>query len=72
MSVIETLNGGSRGEEDARALALAQTHGYRGIGGSDAHIVSQIARCVTRFPREIRDGEGLVESLRAGDFEALP
>lgn len=69
--VIETLNGGSRGEEDARALALAQAHGYRGIGGSDAHIVSQIARCVTRFPREIRDGEGLVESLRAGDFEAV-
>ena len=69
--VIETLNGGSRGEEDAAALALAETRGYRGIGGSDAHIVSQIARCVTRFPRDIRDGDALVSALRAGDVEAL-
>jgi predicted metal-dependent phosphoesterase TrpH len=69
--VIETLNGGSRGEEDAAALALAEARGYRGIGGSDAHIVSQIARCVTRFPNEIRDGESLVSALRAGDFEAV-
>ncbi len=69
--IIETLNGGSRGEEDAAALALAESRGYRGIGGSDAHIVSQIARCVTRFPRAIRDGDGLVSALRAGDFEAL-
>ncbi|MEX2207618.1 MAG: PHP-associated domain-containing protein [Myxococcota bacterium] len=71
VSVIETLNGGSRGEEDAAALALAEARGYRGIGGSDAHIVSQIARCVTRFPNEIRDADGLVAALRAGDFEAL-
>jgi len=71
VTVIETLNGGSRGEEDAAALALAEARGYRGIGGSDAHIVSQIARCVTRFPNEIRDADGLVAALRAGDFEAL-
>ena len=71
VTVIETLNGGSRGEEDTAALALAEARGYRGIGGSDAHIVSQIARCVTRFPNEIRDADGLVAALRAGDFEAL-
>ena len=69
--LIETLNGGSRGEEDAAALALSEARGYRGIGGSDAHIVSQIARCVTRFPTEIRNDEELVSALRAGDFEAL-
>ena len=69
--VIETLNGGSRGDEDAAALALAETHGYRGIGGSDAHIVSQIARCVTRFPSDIRDADDLVSALRDGEFEAL-
>jgi predicted metal-dependent phosphoesterase TrpH len=69
--LIETLNGGSRGEEDAAAQALADARGYRGIGGSDAHIVSQIARCVTRFPGEIHDSDDLVAALRAGDFEAL-
>jgi hypothetical protein len=69
--VIETLNGGSRGDEDQAALALAEARGYRGIGGSDAHIVSQIARCVTRFPRDIRDGDDLVAALRSGEFEAM-
>lgn len=69
--LIETLNGGSRGEEDAAAQALAEARGYQGIGGSDAHIVSQIARCVTRFPGEIHDSDDLVSALRAGDFEAL-
>lgn len=69
--VIETLNGGSRGAEDEAALALAEARGYRGIGGSDAHIVSQIARCVTRFPTDIRDDDGLVAALRSGEFEAL-
>jgi len=69
--VIETRNGGSRGEEDEAALALAESRGYRGIGGSDAHIVSQIARCVTRFPSDIRDADDLVAALRGGEFEAL-
>ena len=69
--VIETRNCGSRAREDEAALRLAETCGYRGIGGSDAHIVSQIARCVTRFPRDIRDGDGLVAALRSGEFEAL-
>jgi predicted metal-dependent phosphoesterase TrpH len=69
--VVETLNGGSRANEDAAALALAERWGYKGIGGSDAHIVSHIARCVTRFPGDVRDDKDLVEALRAGDFEAI-
>ena len=39
--------------------------------GSDAHIVSHIGRCATRFPGEIRSEAALVEALRAGDFEAV-
>ncbi len=69
--VVETLNGGSRANEDAAALALAEAHGYKGIGGSDAHIVSHIARCVTSFPGDVRSDKDLVEALRAGDFEAI-
>ncbi len=72
VEIIETLNGGSRGDENEKAGALAETRGYRGIGGSDAHIVSHIGRCATRFPREIRDEEDLVRALREGEFEAIP
>jgi len=69
--VIETYNGGSRGGENDDAIALAERHGYSGIGGSDAHIVSHIGRCVTRFDREIRDDQDLVDALTDGKFEAI-
>lgn len=71
VTVIETRNGGSRASEDERALRLAEERGYRGVGGSDAHIVSHIGRCVTRFPAPIRGMGDLVEALRAGEFEAV-
>ncbi len=71
VEVIEVLNGGSRGSENADALALAERQGYRGSGGSDAHIVSHIGRCATKFAREIASIADLVDALRAGDYEAI-
>lgn len=69
--VVEVFNGGSRGDEDQVAADMAQTQGYLGIGGSDAHIVSHIGRCATRFPGAVRTEHALVEALRAGTFEAV-
>ncbi|MEM1231692.1 MAG: PHP-associated domain-containing protein [Pseudomonadota bacterium] len=71
VEIIETRNGGSREDEDDRAQALAEAQGYRGIGGSDAHIVSHIGRCATRFPGVISSEQELVAALRAGQFEAV-
>ena len=56
--IVEVYNGGSRADEDQIALDNAEQHGYRGIAGSDAHIVSHIGRCGTRFPARI---ESMVE-----------
>lgn len=70
VSIVEIFNGGSRGTEDDAARALAETQGYRGIGGSDAHIVSHIGRCATAFPGAIGTEAELVEALQAGEFEA--
>ncbi len=69
--VIETLNGGSRGNENAMALDVAGKHGYKGVGGSDAHIVSHVGRCATRFEDDIADMTGLVAALEGGRFEAV-
>jgi hypothetical protein len=69
--LVETLNGGSRAGENERARALADRHGYRGVGGSDAHIVSHIGRCATRFEAEIRGMEDVVAALRQGKFEPI-
>ncbi|MAE97180.1 MAG: hypothetical protein CL910_21225 [Deltaproteobacteria bacterium] len=69
--ILEVLNGGSRGREDQAAQELASAQGWLGIGGSDAHIVSHIGRCATRFPGPIADEGDLVEALRAEEFEAI-
>jgi predicted metal-dependent phosphoesterase TrpH len=71
VGIVETLNGGSRSGENEAAEALAKRYGYRGIGGSDAHIVSHIGRCATQFDREIRSMDDLVGALREGRFEAV-
>jgi predicted metal-dependent phosphoesterase TrpH len=69
--IVETCNGGSRDGEDAVAQAMAQRYGYLGIGGSDAHIVSHIGRCATRFPAPVNTERELVDALKAGQFEAV-
>jgi hypothetical protein len=71
VKVIETRNGGSRGSEDGDSIAFAARCGYAAVGGSDAHIVSHIGRCATRFPRAIRDEVDLVAALSEGGFEAI-
>ena len=71
VKVIETLNGGSRGDENEQAAALADRNGYHRIGGSDSHIVSHIGRCATRIEGEVKTMDDLVAALRAGNCEAV-
>ena len=68
LQIVETLNGGSRAGENESALALAESHGYLGIGGSDAHLASSIGTCLTRFDADIRNESELVEALMSGNF----
>ena len=69
--IVEVYNGGSRGDEDAVAQQMAAELDYLGIGGSDAHIVSHIGRCATRFPRRVETEAELVEALKSEEFEAV-
>ena len=69
--IVEIYNGGSRGEEDAIAQNMASEQHYLGIGGSDAHIVSHIGRCATRFDGPIASEGELVEALNSDAFEAI-
>lgn len=71
VTIVEIFNGGSRENEDQIAQTMATTQGYQGIGGSDAHIVSHIGRCATRFDASIHNEAELVSALRSGRFEAM-
>ena len=71
IQIVETLNGGSRKGENERALDLSQKRDYLGIGGSDAHLVSSIGMCVTRFEAKILNEQELVEALLTSEYTAL-
>jgi predicted metal-dependent phosphoesterase TrpH len=68
VEAVEALNGGSSDAENGLAFELAQQHDLRCVGGSDAHYVSAIGRCMTAFAEPVTTVEGLVEQLAAGDY----
>ncbi len=71
IEVIEQLNGGSSTAENDRARALADRFGLRCVGGSDAHFVSAIGRCLTAFRRPITSVADLVQELAHGEYHPV-
>jgi acyl dehydratase/predicted metal-dependent phosphoesterase TrpH len=70
--ILEALNGGSSDYENARAHDLAIARGLREIGASDAHFVSGLGRCLTRFQGAVHTVEELVAQLRDSAAGYLP
>ena len=70
VDAIETLNGGCSRQANLQAIRLAEEMGLPQVGGSDAHIASQVGRCVTVFEDVIRDELELIEALREGNCRA--
>jgi len=71
VEVVEIYNGGSRENEDEIAIQMAEQLSCSGIGGSDAHIVSQIGKCGTKFDAPITTINELVEALKSNSFTAV-
>lgn len=70
VDAIETRNGGSSPESNLAAEAIAEKYGLPGIGGSDAHFLMQVGRCLTVFERELRDEKDLIAEIKAGRCRA--
>ncbi|MYE31515.1 MAG: PHP domain-containing protein [Chloroflexi bacterium] len=68
VEAAETLNGGSSDHENEIGTEFAKEHGLHLVGGSDAHYVSAIGRCLTAFAQPIATIEELVEQLASGDY----
>jgi len=71
VSIVERFNGGSRPGENERADELCQSHDLFGIGGSDAHLTSHIATCMTNFKANIKKESDLVEALLSNEFQPV-
>jgi len=70
VDAIETRNGGSSPESNSAAEAYADNYGIPGVGGSDAHFLMQVGRCLTVFEREIGDEAELVAEIKTGRCRA--
>lgn len=68
---IETRNGAISRKCNDRAEKLSKKHGLFSVGGSDAHHVDHIGRCLTVFEDEPSDERELIETLRAGRYRAV-
>ena len=64
----EGLNGSNRPGEQERAEELIRRLGTPATGGSDAHLVSAIGKCMTNFGGQVLNEIDLVRELRTGDF----
>lgn len=65
---LEVANGSNTDQEDVFAHEVANRLGLGGTGGSDAHSVHGLGRCVTVFDASIRSEADLIEALKAGAF----
>lgn len=68
---VEILNGGGRAGENERAEELCEKFGYLGIGGSDAHLTSHLAACMTEFRATITSESQLVDALLSREFQPV-
>ena len=71
LDMVEILNGGSRAGENERAEELCHKFGYLGIGGSDAHLTSHIAACLTEFKAPVTNEIQLVDALLSKEFKPV-
>ena len=71
VKIVESLNGSSKAAENELAEKLAAEKDYFRIGGSDAHFVSDLCSCLTRFDNPFSDWEELVSELKAGKYSPI-
>ena len=71
VDIIEVLNGRASSRETEFSQELCRRLNLKGIGGSDAHSISDIPSCATLFERKVSNVEELITELRAGRFRAI-
>ena len=70
VDALEGFSGGAMENENHFAQQVAQKLGLKMTGGSDAHSLEEVGRCVTIFENNIRDETELLTELKRGKFNA--
>jgi len=68
VNILEGLNGKNSKEENRTAMEYAKEYGYKITGGSDAHNVHDIGKCLTLFKEDVRTEEEFIHALKSSDY----
>ncbi len=71
VDTIELINGRGTETENNFSRLLGKRLGWKGTGGSDCHEANDMPTGVTKFERNIRNNEELIQELRAGRYEPV-
>lgn len=70
VDAMEVLSGRLNEAENDLARQVSERLNLGGIGGSDAHRLSELARCVTTFENTITNEHDLLRELKSGKYVA--
>lgn len=68
IKIIEALNGNNSESENNCALQYARDNGYRTVGGSDAHVLRDLGKCLTLFEDKISCEKDLIKALKTSKY----
>ena len=71
VNALEGFNGRNMEGNNLFACQLAHRLGFHYSGGSDAHAIDELGKCITVFDRMISDETGLLTELKAGRFTGM-
>ena len=71
VNALEGYNGRNMEGNNLFACQLAERLGVQYSGGSDAHAIDELGKCITVFDRMISDETGLLTELKAGRFTGM-
>ncbi len=69
VDAIEVYNGKLTERENKFAKKVCKKLNLSGTGGSDAHSIACVGKCVTIFEEDIRDERDLIKQLKEGKFK---
>ena len=69
VDTIEIYSGKLTDKENNFAKKVSRKLNLQGTGGSDAHSLSEVGKCVTIFENNVYDEEDLKDELKEGRFE---
>ena len=71
VDTIEVLNGRGKEKQNQFSVALGKKLGMKGVAGSDAHYPYDVGTAATKFQRNIRNVEELIQELKAGRYRPV-